>query len=343
MPNDNNFKNNKLNSSNYSLTSSFPKDSFKILVTDSTVWIPKLYEIANVLQNSDPGQMPREKLKEKITDVDALFCLLRDKIDKEILDAAKNLKVVATMSVGYEHIDIAECKKRGIKIGYTPEVLTESTAELGVGLLLATSRRIPEAASSAKEGGWQAWTPYYMCGKALANSTVGIYGMGKIGSSIADKLSPFKPRRIIYHNRKPISGENATKYAYVAFDDLLKESDFLIISASSTQENRKVFDKKAFSLMKHDSILINISRGTIVNTNDLYEALKNGYIGAAGLDVVDPEPLPTDHPLFTLSNCVIVPHIGSATFSTRNQMVSLTEDNIYNFLSNKPMACELVI
>jgi len=321
-----------------SSVASMPK--LKILVTDRSVWVPKLYEIAEVYQNPEEGQMPRAELLEHIKEADALFCLLRDKIDKPLLDKAKNLRVIGTMSVGYEHIDVAECKKRGITIGYTPGVLTEATAELAMALILATSRRIPEAVHSAKSGGWTTWTPYYMCGKALKDSTVGIYGMGKIGLNIAEKLRAFKPGKIIYTNRSP-SKDAPKAFTYVPFEQLLKESDFLIVCATPSAENAKIFCKKNFSQMKNDAILINVSRGVLVCLDDLYDALKTGQIGAAGLDVTDPEPLPKDHPLFNLNNCVILPHIGSATFATRNLMASTTEDNIYNFLAGKPMVSEL--
>lgn len=325
------------------MPSASPMPKPKILVTDSAVWVPKLYEIGDVYQNPDEGQMSRDKLLEHVQDAEAIFCLLRDKIDKQLLDHAKNLKMIGTMSVGYEHIDVKECKARGIKIGYTPGVLTEATAELGMALLLATARRIPEAVQSAKTGGWTTWTPYYMCGKALLESTIGIYGMGKIGRNIAEKLLPFKPSRILYCNRSPIKDEKESRFTYVTFDEMLKESDFIIICATPTEENIGIFNKKAFSNMKNDAILVNIARGVLVNLTDLYEALKNKEIGAAGLDVTNPEPLPMNHPLFSMTNCVILPHIGSATFGTRNLMVSTTEDNIYNFLAGKPMVSELVL
>jgi len=312
----------------------------KILITDSTVKISKLHDIGEVIQNTNSGPISRENLLQQIVDVDALFCLLRDKIDKELLDRATKLKVIGTMSVGHEHIDLEECKRRGIRIGYTPGVLTESTAELGMALLLTTARRLPQAIESAKTGGWNSWTPYYMCGKALQNSTIGIYGMGKIGLSIADKVLPFNPSKIIYHNRKP-SAQALSRFVYVSFEELLRKSDFLIICASASVENNKLFNKETFSLMKNDAILINISRGSLVNTDHLVAALENHQIGAAGIDVSAPEPLPINHPLYKLDNCVVLPHIGSATFSTRNLMASTTEDNIFNFICNKPMIYEL--
>ncbi|KAI6233712.1 C-terminal-binding protein-like Protein [Aphelenchoides fujianensis] len=227
-----------------------------------------------------------------------LFCLLTDKVDEELLDKCPQLKVIGSMAAGHDHIDVDACKRRSIKVGYTPNVLTEATAELAVALLLATSRRLLEANRSAESGGWTSWQPYYMTGKGLHGSTVGIYGLGTIGKSIAEKLEPFKPARILYHNRKARS--DVPSYEYVDFDRLLAQSDFLVVSAAATPENKEIFNAERFGRMKKDAIFCNISRGSLVKTEDLVSALKNGQIGAAGLDVVNPELLPTDHPLFRL-------------------------------------------
>ncbi|CAD5228609.1 unnamed protein product [Bursaphelenchus xylophilus] len=312
----------------------------KVLVTDSTVNVDKLRKIADVDQYDAVGQMPRKELIERSRNVDGLFCLLRDKIDKEFLSNCEKLKVIGTMSVGYEHLDIEECKKRAIKVGYTPGVLTEATAELGISLLLAVSRRIVEAADSAKSGGWSTWTPYYMCGKAISGQTIGFYGLGAIGKSMAEKLEPFKPGRILYHNRKPRN--DVPGYEYVDFDTLLKESDFLICTVAATAENKGIFNTEAFKKMKSDAIFVNVSRGVLVKMDDLNSALESGEIYAAGLDVTDPEPLPLDHPLFQRRNCTILPHIGSATVATRNLMASTTVDNIFNALSGEKMVASVV-
>jgi len=313
----------------------------KIVVTSKDVSVPKLREIADVYQNGVDGDLNREKLLAKTKEADAIFCLAHDKIDKELLDNAKNLKVIGTLSVGYDHIDLAECKRRGIRIGYTPGVLTEATAELGVALLLATSRRILEAVKSAETGNCTTWhMSYFLCGKALQGSTVGIYGLGAIGASLAEKLVPFKPEKIIYNNRKPKSNVSE-KFTYVSFEELLRESDFLVICAAATEENKGIFNAEAFAQMKGDAILINVARGSLVKLADLHEALVEKRLGAAGLDVTEVEPLPLDHPLFKLQNCVILPHIGSANYSTRNAMAATTENNIYNFFLGKPMTCEL--
>lgn len=314
----------------------------KIIVTNSFVKTQNLSEIATIVQNEFPGKMPRDKLLESVVDADGLFCLPYDQIDKELLDAGRNLKVIATVSAGFSHIDIDECKRRGIRVGYAEGIPTESTAELAMGLLLATSRRIVEMAESGKIGELKHLASLSdIYGKGIADSIVGIYGLGRIGRSIAEKLSAFKPAKIIYNDVKPVLTDN--NYTPVSFDDLLKKSDFLIVSANSTKDNYKVFDKRAFSRMKTDSIFINVARGSLVNTEDLLQAVKNGQIGGAGIDVVDPEPLPCDHPLYQLKNCVILPHMGATVRATRQQMESATESNLYNFFCNKPMPHELSI
>jgi len=204
-----------------------------------------------------------------------------------------------------------------------------------VALLLATSCRIPEACQAAKSGEWpRIWSSNFMLGKGLAGSTVGIYGMGRIGMNVARKLSTFKPKAIVYNSRR-MKPELDGQFAFVSFDELLRHSDFLVITVSANKENAGVFDAEAFKRMKHDAILVNISRGSIVRTNDLYEALRDHQIFAAGLDVTDPEPLPKEHPLFSLNNCVITPHIGSANPTARRQMFELAQSNAIAILQGE--------
>ncbi|KAJ0050945.1 hypothetical protein NL108_009940, partial [Boleophthalmus pectinirostris] len=281
------------------------------------------------LWNSDDVPVPRNELLQKVKGVDGLLCVLTEKIDAELLDAAgqwktvrnidgrnlnipmlccssagPNLKVLSTMSVGFDHLNLEELKKRGIRVGYTPEVLTDAVAELTVALLLATSRRLIEAAHEAKTGGWGTWRTLWLCGYELANSTVGIFGLGRIGVAIAERLAPFKVKRFIYTDVAPrpdlASQINAE---FVSMDELAKQSDFLAVCCALTPETKEICNKDLFSKMKKTSIFINTSRGGVVNQEDLYEALCSGQIAAAGLDVTVPEPLPTSHPLFTLKNC----------------------------------------
>lgn len=235
-----------------------------------------------------------------------------------------------------------ECKKRGIRIGYTPDVLTDATAELTLALLLATSRRLIEAHKEVFNGGWKAWSPSWMCGPGLKNSTVGIIGFGRIGQEVAKRIVPFKPIRILYQNRSERAAEakeiNAER---VTFDELLINSDFIIITCALTSETTNLFNEAAFAKMKKTAILVNTSRGGFIDQTALYYALKRGQIRAAGLDVTTPEPLPLDSPLLSLPNCVILPHIGSADIDTRIEMSRITACNILAGLKGVKMISEL--
>ncbi|CAL8351187.1 unnamed protein product [Boreogadus saida] len=295
------------------------------------------------LWDSDDVPVPRKELLQKVNGVDALLCVLTEKIDAELLDAAgPNLKVVSTMSVGFDHLSLEELKKRGIRVGYTPEVLTDAVAELTVALLLATSRRLIEATHEAKTGGWGTWRTLWLCGHELANSTVGIFGLGRIGVAIAERLAPFKVKKFIYTDVEPRPElASLINAEYVSMDELAKRSDFLAACCALTPETKEICNKDLFSKMKKTSIFINTSRGGVVHQEDLYDALSTGQIAGAGLDVTVPEPLPTDHPLFTLKNCVILPHIASASYSTRNEMSALAANNLLLGLRAKPMIKEL--
>lgn len=286
--------------------------------------------------------VPRDELIRQIAGKDALFCLLTDKIDGEVLNAAgPQLKCIGTMSVGYDHIDMTECRERNIPIGFTPDVLTNATAELTVGLLLATSRRLIEASQSVRDGGWGTWDPCWMLGHGLDGSTVGIVGLGRIGMAVARRLAPFGVNRFLYSGHSPKNEANEIGAEFVDFDFLLSNSDFVLGCCALTKENQGRFDKNAFSKMKPNAIFVNTSRGGLVNQTDLYQALVNHQIAAAGLDVTSPEPLPTDSPLLTLKNCVILPHIGSATEMARGAMSALTGRNILSFLRGEEMPCQI--
>lgn len=266
---------------------------------------------------------------------------MSDKIDKEVLDKASKLKVIATMSVGFDHLDITEIKKRQIKVGYTPNILTDATAELTVALLLATSRRLLEANQEARNGGWQAWSPFWMCGPGLGGSTVGIVGFGRIGIEVAKRVKPFNVKEILYFNRSVKKEADEIGAKKVAFDELITRSDFVICCCALTPETEGIFNKEAFNKMKKTAVFVNTSRGAVVDQSALVNALTNGDIWAAGLDVMTPEPLPLDHPLFTLKNCVILPHIGSACIETRNDMAILTANNIIAGLNGQKLPAEL--
>uniref|UniRef100_A0A2K6DH13 Glyoxylate reductase/hydroxypyruvate reductase n=1 Tax=Macaca nemestrina TaxID=9545 RepID=A0A2K6DH13_MACNE len=249
--------------------------------------------------------IPVKELERGVAGAHGLLCLLSDSVDKRILDAAgANLKVISTLSVGVDHLALDEIKKRGIRVGYTPDVLTDATAELAVSLLLTTCRRLPEAIEEVKNGGWTSWKPLWLCGYGLTQSTVGIVGLGRIGQAIARRLKPFGVQRFLYTGRQPRPEEAAEFQAeFVSTPELAAQSDFIIVACSLTPATKGLCNKDFFQKMKETAVFVNISRGDVVNQDDLYQALASGQIAAAGLDVTTPEPLPTNHPLLTLKNC----------------------------------------
>ncbi|KAM7417716.1 hypothetical protein PAMA_017384 [Pampus argenteus] len=294
----------------------------------------------NLWDSDEPVQ--RAELLKGVQGAHGLLCLLSDKIDVEVLDAAgPNLKVISTLSVGFDHLGLDEIKKRGIRVGYTPDVLTDATAELTVALLLATARRLPEGVEEVKNGGWSSRNPFWMCGYGLSGSTVGVIGLGRIGMAIARRLMPFGVKRLLYSGRTAKADAAELNGEFVPLDTLVSESDFIVVSCSLTPETRGMCDKAFFSKMKNTAVFVNPSRGAVVNQEDLYEALKSRQIAAAGLDVTTPEPLPTNHPLLTLKNCVVLPHIGSATYSTRRIMAALSAQNLLGGLQGTDMPSEL--
>lgn len=289
--------------------------------------------------------MPREELLREIKGKDALYCALTDKIDVEVLNAAgPQLKCVSTISVGFEHIDVQECKKRGIRVGYTPDVLTDATAELTVALLLATNRRLFEANKDVYNGGWKSWSPMWMCGHGLKNSRVGFFGFGRIGQEIAARILPFKPSLITYTARSARPEEAAKVNAkHVDFSEMINLSDFIIVCCALTPATKEIFNAEAFNKMKSNCIFINTARGGVVDQKALYDALKSKKILAAGLDVTTPEPLPLDDPLLKLDNIVVLPHIGSADIETRKEMSRITARNILAALKGCEMESEVII
>ncbi|OFV10047.1 D-glycerate dehydrogenase [Staphylococcus sp. HMSC13A10] len=311
----------------------------KIVVTRQIPqkFIAQLEEIAEVeVWNEEFIPMPREKFLLSIKDATACFVTLSEKIDEICLNEAPNLKVVANMAVGFDNIDIDVAKQKGVTVTNTPEVLTETTAELGFTLMLATARRIVEAEQYIQEGQWKSWGPYLLSGKDVYGSTVGIFGMGDIGKDFAKRLKGFNTK-IFYHNRsRQEATENELGATWVSFDELLEKSDFVVCTAPLTDETKHKFNASAFEKMKSDSIFINIGRGAVVNEEDLVNALNTGQLLACGLDVLEQEPIDMDHPLLKMPNAVILPHIGSASENTRNDMIQLCVDNIKAVLNDKP-------
>ncbi|XP_068724805.1 glyoxylate reductase/hydroxypyruvate reductase-like [Montipora capricornis] len=321
----------------------------KILVTrkvpQAAIEILKSSQSCDIDHWDSDDPIPRSELLKRVSGADGLYCLLTEKIDAELLQAAgPQLKVVSTMSVGFDHVSLPETSKRGIAVGHTPGVLTDATATLTVGLLLATQRRLIEAAAEVKNGGWGTWKPRWMCGPTLMGSTVGIVGFGRIGIAVAQRLAPCGVARFLYAdvNKKSENEEGMVtpKAEHVNMDTLFKESDFVTTHTALTPQTAGMFNNNAFSKMKRNAVFVNTSRGGVVNQEDLYEALKNGEIWGAGLDVTVPEPLPLDHPLLTLRNCVVLPHIGSAEESTREAMAVLAAKNLLAGLAGESLPAQ---
>ncbi|KAG6623674.1 Glyoxylate reductase/hydroxypyruvate reductase [Phytophthora cinnamomi] len=284
---------------------------------------------------SEESCISREELLQRVKGCSGLFCLLTDKVDAEVLDAAgPTLQVVSTMSVGYNHIDVEACRARNVRVGYTPGVLDVSTAETAVALTFAAKRRILECAASAKNGEWGVWQPFQYCGSDVTGSTVGVVGLGRIGMTYARMLKSGFNCKILYTGprEKPESvnalGGEPGSVKYVDMETLLRESDIVSLHQPLTDATRGSIGAKELQLMKSSAVLINTGRGELVDQDALVDALKTKAIAAAGLDVTTPEPLSPTHPLFSLENCVVMPHIGSATVKTRQAMADIAVANL---------------
>ncbi|MCF6094060.1 D-glycerate dehydrogenase [Microaerobacter geothermalis] len=279
--------------------------------------------------------VPRQVLEEEIIEADGLFCLLTESIDESLISRAKNLKVISNMAVGYNNIDVDAATRRGIMVTNTPGVLTETTADLTFALLMATARRIVESTDYLRSGKWKTWSPMLLTGQDVYGATLGIIGMGRIGEAVAKRAKGFD-MKVLYHNRnRKLEAEQTFDLEYADLQTLLKESDFVCVMTPYTPETRNLIGEKELSLMKKTAVLINTARGGIVNEQALYEALKNGTIWAAGLDVFEEEPIKPDHPLLKLPNVVMLPHIGSASIKTRTRMAEVAATNLLQALSNQ--------
>jgi lactate dehydrogenase-like 2-hydroxyacid dehydrogenase len=298
-------------------------------------WISSIKNECETLIGPENGEGLSPELEMELARAEGLFTLLTDPVNQAILEKAPNLKVVSNMAVGVDNIDLAACTSRKIPVGHTPGVLTEGTADLSMAILLALARRIPEASRDARKGKWTTWSPTGWLGGDLAGATIGIIGMGKIGQSVAKRAHGFG-MRVIYVSRtsKP-EIEKAIGAKMVPFDHLLKTSDYISLHVPLTQETVKMIGRHEINKMKKSAYLINVSRGPVVNTDDLVNALKKNTIAGAALDVTDPEPLPPAHPLYQLPNCLITPHIGSATYNTRRDMTKLACINLLTGLKGE--------
>ena len=273
---------------------------------------------------------PREELLRRVAGVDGLLSLLTDRVDDELLDAAgPGLRVVSNFAVGFDNIDVPALTRRGIPAGNTPGVLTETTADLAFALLMAAARRIPEGVDYVRGGGWRTWGPMLLMGVDIHGATLGIVGFGRIGREMARRGRGFG-MRILYHDVHAAAAEDEAELGArrVDMDELLRESDFVTLHVNLTPETHHLIDAAALAAMKPTAVLVNTARGPVVDPDALTDALREGRIFAAGLDVTEPEPLPADHPLVSLPNCIVVPHIASASRVTRGRMAAIAGANL---------------
>ncbi len=281
--------------------------------------------------------VPRKKLESKIKEIDGLICFPYDMIDSDLIDMAKNLKVISTYSVGFDHIDTKYAKKNKIRVGYTPEVLTDATADLAFSLMIDVMRRVSEGDRIIRKGGWrEIYGAYDYVGTDLQEKTLGIFGLGRIGSTLARRAKSFD-MKIIYHNRKQVSKtkEKSLGVKYVSFEKLISQSDVISIHAPHTEQTDQLFNKKILKKMKNTAFLVNTARGKIINEKDLIDALKKKTISGAALDVFEYEPIGKEHPFTKIQNITLAPHIGSSTRETRTKMAEITVENLHLGINGK--------
>lgn len=272
--------------------------------------------------------VPPDVLRCEAAEADGLLTLLTDRVDAALLGAAPRLRVVSQMAVGYDNIDVAACAARGIPVGHTPDVLTHTSADLAFALLLAAARRVVEADRFTREGRWQTWDPLGLLGQDVHGTTLGVIGFGRIGAEVARRARGFD-MRILYNAPRRKWELEATLHAeYRDMYDLLRESDFVSLHTPLTAETRGMIGARELACMKPTAVLVNTARGAVVDQRALYEALRDGRIWAAGLDVYETEPIPPDDPLLTLENVVALPHIASASHATRATMAVMAADNL---------------
>jgi glyoxylate reductase len=282
-----------------------------------------------------PGFGPH--LLEQLDEAEGILSMLIDSVDDAVLSRAPRLRVVSNYAMGYDNIDVPACTRRRIPVGNTPGVLTDATADLAMALLLSCARGILKAAMDARSGLWRAWTPAGWLGADLRGATLGIIGIGKIGKAVAERAKGFGLNIVYFKPNREPEVESTNAMRYLPLDGLLRESDFITLHCPLTPQTRGMINEAALQKMKRTAILVNTARGPIVVTEALVRALQEGWIAGAGIDVTDPEPLPTGHPLYDLPNCLVVPHIGSATHNTRRRMAEMACENLLAGLEGRAL------
>ena len=313
------------------------KSSFKVLVTEPITgpFLDELEKFCEVKVGNRGDFLTEESLIYALDDINGLLCLLTNPVSEKVVNSAKKLKIIANMAVGYNNIDIQAAEKNGIIVTNTPDVLTEATAELTIGLIFATARKFSASEQFLRDGKFDIWDPFGHLGMQLSGKTLGIIGMGKIGFSVAQKAHALG-MNICYHNRKPVEEKaksvNATFFD--SLDELITHSDVISLHCPLTDETHHLLRTEHFEKMRESSILINTSRGPVVDEAALAEALHSGQIAGAGLDVFEEEP--RVHPdMLTAPNTVLLPHIGSATHQTRKEMARLSYEAIIHIAKEK--------
>jgi glyoxylate reductase len=276
-----------------------------------------------------------EELDALLQDADGALTLLTDRIDGPVLDRHPQLKVVSNFAVGFDNVDVDAATERGVAVCNTPNVLNDATAEMAFTLLTAAARRVVEAVDYIRAGKWQTWGPTLLMGQQLTGATLGIVGFGRIGKKLAKMVSGFDMDILVYDVYYDAQAEEEFGVKYASLAELLKASDFISLHVLLSDETHHMISTDQFAQMKETAVLINAARGPVVDTDALVQALRSGQIFAAGLDVTDPEPLPADHPLMSLPNCTVVPHIASATVTSRDSMASLAASNVLDVLNGR--------
>ncbi|HEY9087806.1 MAG TPA: D-glycerate dehydrogenase [Anaerolineaceae bacterium] len=286
-----------------------------------------------------PGDLPpsREELLARVSGMDGLVTLLSDPISAAVMDGAgPQLKVISQYAVGFDNIDIPAATARGIRVGHTPGILTDATADFAFALLMSAARRVVEADRHTREGKWKTWGPSILLGSDFVGATLGLVGFGRIGRAMAKRASGFD-MRVIYYDPTAQPDPAVQAEPVDSLEDLLRQSDFVSLHTPLTAQTRGMINAQTLGMMKPNAVLVNTSRGQVIDQPALYAALQSGQIFAAALDVTDPEPLPLDSPLLTLPNLIIAPHIASASTRTREQMAVLTAENLIAGLKGEPL------
>jgi len=283
------------------------------------------------------GDLPpdQEELDTLLEGAVGVLSLLTEQVDGDLLDRHPSIKVVSNFAVGYDNVDVDAATARNVAVCNTPGVLTQATAEFAFTLLVSAARRVVEAARYVQDGHWQTWGPRLLLGQDIAGATLGIVGFGRIGKELARMASGFNMRILANDAYEDPKAAEEFGVTYVPLEELLREADFVSLHVALTPETQQLIGARELGLMKTTAVLINASRGPVVDTDALVAALESGEIFAAGLDVTDPEPLPADHPLVSLPNCIVVPHIASATVTTRDAMARLAANNLIDVLNGR--------